>query len=390
MPTLSNKSQIPRPSPTLSITARARALAAEGHDIISFAAGEPDFNTPDPICGAAKQALDQGMTKYAPTAGLPALRSAISRKLADQNGLTYAANQIAVTCGAKQALFNAIWAIASEGDEIILISPFWMTYEDQVRVAGATPVIVEALPENGFIPLVEDLETAVTPRTKAILVNSPCNPTGAVFPRNTLVGIAELARKHDLWIVTDEIYENLVYEGEQISIGSLSPDALGRTITIGGFSKSFSMTGWRVGYLAAPPQITEAAVNLQDQVTSGATTFAQVGALKAIGLDPAATEHMRLEFDKRRNLAHEELLKIPGIVCAKPAGAFYLLFDARAYLNDAMDDVALTQKLLDTAGVALIPGTVFGRPGFLRLSYTASEEDIVRGIGKLQEAFAQL
>jgi aspartate aminotransferase len=182
----------------------------------------------------------------------------------------------------------------------------------------------------------------------------------------------------------------LVYEGEQVSIGSLSADALARTITIGGFSKSFSMTGWRVGYLAAPLQVSEVATNLQDQVTSGATTFAQVGALKAIALDPAATDHMRSEFDKRRNLAHQELLKIPGIVCEKPAGAFYLLFDVRAYLNDKMCDSVLTQKLLENAGVALIPGSVFGRPGFLRLSYTASEADILRGIGKLREAFAQL
>ncbi len=390
MPTLSVQSQIARPSPTLSITARAKALAAEGADIISFAAGEPDFNTPEPICDAAKLALDHGLTKYSPTAGLPALRQAISRKLADQNGLFYEPAQIVVSCGAKQSLFNALWSVSGAGDEVILIAPFWMTYEDQVRIAGATPVIVNTSPEAGFIPSVQALREAVTPKTKAIILNSPCNPTGAVFPRETLVEIANLAQEHNLWIITDEIYENLVYEGEQISIGSLSKETLERTITICGFSKSFSMTGWRVGYMAATRAIAEAAVNLQDQVTSGATTFAQAGALKSFDLDPTATEHMRLEFDQRRNIAHSELLKIPGIICAKPAGAFYMLFDVRAYLNEKMNDAQLAEYLLTSAGVALVPGSVFQGPGFLRLSYTASQDDIVRGIGKLREAFATL
>ncbi|MEQ1934785.1 MAG: pyridoxal phosphate-dependent aminotransferase, partial [Fimbriimonadaceae bacterium] len=310
--------------------------------------------------------------------------------LKDQNGLNYESAQVVVSCGAKQSLFNAVWSVAGPGDEVILIAPFWMTYEDQVRVAGATPVIVQAEPESGFLPSLDSIRAAITVRTKAIMINSPCNPTGAVFPRSLMVGIADLAKVHNFWLITDEIYENLVYEGEQISVGSLSADALSRTITIGGFSKSFSMTGWRVGYMAAPRPIADAAVNLQDQVTSGPTTFAQVGALKSLELDPTSTEHMRLEFDQRRNLAHAELLKIPGIKCTKPAGAFYLLFDARAYLTDSMNDCQLAEYLLNDAGVALIPGSVFGGPGFLRLSYTASQADIVRGIAKLREAFAKL
>lgn len=391
MLTLSSHASIARPSPTLAITAKAKALLAAGADVIQFGAGEPDFNTPEVICDAAKAAMDAGFTKYTVTTGIGELKEAVIAKFANENGLTYAPDQIVVTCGAKQALFNTLWVIIDPGDEVILIGPYWMTYADQVRLAGGVPVVVHTTPEDDFIPSFEALKQAVTGKTKAIMINSPCNPTGAVLPRQTLKEIAQLALRHDFWILADEIYEKLIYEGEHHSIGALGSDVLARTITIGGCSKSFAMTGWRIGYLGAPKEIVKAIGAFQDQVTSNPTSFAQVGAVAALRMDPASVEEMRQEFDTRRKLGHAELSKIPGLRTPMPKGAFYFFTDVSAYLGGRIKtDHELAEFLLEEVHVAAIPGTVFEGPGSLRISYTASQENIRRGIQRIGEALARL
>lgn len=389
--TLSSHAGIARPSPTLSITAKAKALQAAGADVIAFGAGEPDFNTPEPICLAAKAAIDRGFTKYTVTTGMIELKEAVSEKLQADNGLDYAPDQIVVSCGAKQCLFNTLWVLAGPGDEVILIGPYWMTYADQVRLVGATPVVVHTRADDNFVPSYEALRDAITPRTKAIMINSPSNPTGAVYPRQTLKEIAQLALRHDLWVIADEIYEKLVYEGEHVSIGSLGRDILQRTVTIGGCSKSYAMTGWRIGYMAAPQEVVKAVSAFQDQVTSNPTSFAQIGAITALGLDSTSIEVMRSEFDARRNLGFAELSKIPNLRVPKPMGAFYFFVDISAHLGGRLKtDAELAEYLLEQVHVATVPGSVFEGDGFLRISYTASQDNIRRGIQRIGEALGRL
>lgn len=391
MPTLSSHAAIARPSPTLAITAKAKALAAAGADVIAFGAGEPDFNTPEPICIAAKAAIDRGFTKYTVTTGIIELKEAISEKLSSDNHLSYAPDQIVVTCGAKQALYNTLWVLIEPGDEVIIVGPYWMTYADQIRLVGGIPVVVHTRAEDEFVPRHEDLKKAVSPRTKAIMINSPCNPTGAVYPRQTIKEVAHLALQNDLWIIADEIYEKLIYEGEHVSIGSLGADILARTVTIGGCSKTYAMTGWRIGYLAGPKDVVKAIGAFQDQVTSNPTSFAQVGAITALGLDPTSIEEMRAEFDVRRNLGHAELTNIPNVLVPKPKGAFYFFADVSAYLGGQLKtDAELAEFLLETVHVATVPGSVFEGEGFLRISYTASQDNIRRGIQRIGEALGRL
>lgn len=391
MLTLSSHASIARPSPTLAITAKAKALLAAGADVIQFGAGEPDFNTPEEICDAAKAALDGGFTKYTVTTGIADLKEAVSAKFANDNGLTYAPDQIVVTCGAKQALFNTLWVLIEPGDEVIVVGPYWMTYADQIRLAGGVPVVVHTRAQDDFVPDFDSLKAAVTAKTKAIMINSPCNPTGAVYPRQTLKEIAQLALRHDFWIIADEIYEKLIYEGAHESIGALGSDVLARTVTIGGCSKSYSMTGWRIGYLGAPKEVVKAIGAFQDQVTSNPTSFAQVGAVAALKMDPAGVEAMRQEFDARRRLGHAELCAIPNVVAPMPKGAFYFFADFSAYLGGRMSsDRDLAEFLLEEVHVATIPGSVFEGDGFLRISYTASQENIRRGIQRIGEALSRL
>lgn len=366
-------------------------MKAEGIDIVSFGAGEPDFNTPEPVCDAAIEAIRAGFTKYTPTAGIPSLRQAISAKLERENRLRYTPDQIVVTCGAKQAIYNALQVLIDPDDEVILISPFWMTYAEQVRLAGGVPVIVQTHHKAGFIPDYEDLREAITTKTKAILVNSPSNPTGAVLPRATLKEIAGLSIRFGLWIVADEIYEHLIYDGlRHISIASLGAEVLGRTVTINGCSKSYAMTGWRIGYAAAPLEVAKAMSNLQDQVTSNATSFAQWGAVAAMNLDPSVIETMRSEFQARRDLIYDLLTAIPYVSMAKPQGAFYALPDISAYIgNELKSDSDLASYLLERAKVAVVPGSVFHGPGHIRLSYAISRKDIVKGVARIAEALSQ-
>ncbi|MCC7436146.1 MAG: pyridoxal phosphate-dependent aminotransferase [Methanoregulaceae archaeon] len=381
------RASVARPSPTLAITAKANAMKAAGVDVISFGAGEPDFNTPEPVCRAAIQAIEGGFTKYTPSAGIPALREAVADKFWRENGLRYEPSQVVASCGAKHSVFNALWVLLDPGDEVILFAPYWMTYRDQIALCGGVPVVVPTRAEDRFVPSIDDLKAAITPRTKAILVNSPSNPTGAVFPRETLKQIAALAMRHDLWVISDEIYERLVYEGKHESIAALGKEIQDRTITISGCSKTYSMTGWRIGYMAAPEPVAKAVSCFQDQVTSNPTSFVQRGAIAALALPDEVVEGMRAEFASRLDLTLSELAGIPGLVISRPAGAFYVFVGVQAYLGErCRDDVAVAELLLEEAHVALVPGSVFEGPGFLRLSYTASPEQIREGIQRMARA----
>lgn len=388
---LSARAGLLKPSPTLGITAKANVMKSEGIDVLSFAAGEPDFNTPAVICQAAIDALNGGFTKYTPSAGIPALKDAIAAKLQRENGLHATAAQVVVSCGAKHSVFNTMQVLLNPGDEVILIAPYWMTYAEQIILAEGTPVVVRARAHQEFVPDVAEIASAVTDRTRAILVNSPSNPTGAVLPPAVLSAIADLALAKGLWLISDEIYEKLVYGVEQISIGSLSPEVEAQTITINGFSKTFSMTGWRVGYAAAPLEVAKAMSNFQDQVTSNPTSFAQKGAVAALGLPADEVEAMRAEFAARRDLIVGLLQQIPNVTVPIPRGAFYAFPDFSAYLGDRFaTDNELAAWLLESAHVACIPGSVFEGPGHLRLSYAASRANIEKGVARIQSALASL
>jgi len=367
-------------------------MQAEGIDVVSFGAGEPDFNTPEPICVAAIDAINSGFTKYTPSAGIPELRKAVSEKLEREDGLKYTPEQVIVSCGAKHSVFNTMQVLIDPGDEVILIAPYWMTYADQIRLAGGVPVIVRASSESGFIPEYDHLREAISEKTKAILVNSPSNPSGAVLPRETMKHIAALALRFGLWIIADEIYEHLLYDGEKhLSVGSLGAEVLDRTITINGFSKTYSMTGWRLGYAAAPLPIAKAMSNFQDQVTSNPTSFVQKGGVAALKLPPTSIEAMRAEFEARRDLIHGLLTAIPGVKMQKPKGAFYALPDISAYLGkDIKSDAELATYLLDEAKVATVPGSVFEGSGHIRLSYAISRADIEKGVARIAEALKRI
>ncbi len=367
-------------------------MKAEGLDVISFGAGEPDFATPEPICRAGIEAIEAGFTKYTPTSGLPELKNAVVEKLWGDNGIKADPNQIVVSCGAKHSLYNALMVLVDPGDEVLLFAPYWMTYAEQVRLAGGVPVEVRCRPEDAFLPDPDAMRAAIGPKTKAIVLNTPCNPTGAVFPRSILKEIVAAALRHGLYIISDEIYEKLIYDGEaHVSPASLGSDALAQTVTIQGCSKSFAMTGWRIGYACAPKDIAQAMTNLQDQVTSNPTSFAQMGALAALRLPSDQVEAMRAEFQLRRDLIVNRLAAIPDVTVAAPKGAFYVMPDVSAYLGgEISDDVALASYLLEHARVATVPGSVFGGEGHLRLSYAASRDAIERGVARLGATLAAL
>lgn len=389
---LSKRAAALSPSPTLAINARANAMKAQGLDVISFGAGEPDFNTPEPICQAAIEAIRTGFTKYTPTSGIPELKEAAAQKLWTENGVKVDPSQIVVSCGAKHSIYNALMAVVDPGEEVLLPAPYWMTYAEQIHLAGGVPVPVRTTPEAGFVPQEEDIRAAISPKTRAILLNTPSNPTGAVFPRDTIKQIAALAIRHGFWMISDEIYEKLIYDGEKhTSPASLGSEAADQTITIQGCSKSFAMTGWRVGYSASPLPVAQAMSNFQDQVTSNATSFAQKGAVAALQMPPEFIEEMRAEFEERRNLLIRLLRSIPGVEVATPKGAFYAFPDVSAYLGDQIQgDEELASFLLERARVAVVPGSVFGGPGHIRLSYATSRANIERGVQRIGEALAAL
>jgi aspartate aminotransferase len=371
------------PSLTLSIDSKAKAMKAEGIDVCGFGAGEPDFDTPEHIKTAAIAALQAGFTKYTPSAGIPELRQAIAEKLAADNGLTYRAGQVIVSNGAKHSCYNAILATCQPGDEVIIPAPYWVSYPDMVRLVGAEPVIVPTMERNNWKMRAEDFENAMTPRTKMLIMNSPCNPTGSVYTQEELEAIVEVARGEDIYILSDEIYEKLVYDdARHVSIASLSKEAYDLTITVNGFSKSYAMTGWRLGYLAAPEAVAKAVDSIQSHTTANPSSFSQRGALAALKGDQQSVADMREEFDMRRNYMLDRLSKIPNVTAVKPQGAFYVLVNVSQL---GLTSQNFGDRLLSKSNVAVVPGAAFGDDRTIRLSYATSIDIIKKGLDRFQD-----
>ncbi|RBP45848.1 aspartate aminotransferase [Roseimicrobium gellanilyticum] len=371
------------PSLTLSITSQAKALKKQGVDVLSFGAGEPDFNTPAHITEAAIQALHDGQTRYTESAGLLELRESIATKLSVDNNISYEPSQISVNCGAKHSCYNAILAVVNPGDEVIIPAPYWTSYPEMVRLAGGVPVIVETKAENGWKITPDEFEGAMSPLTKMIILNSPGNPTGSVYSRAEMEAIAEIALGEDILILSDEIYEKLVYAGqEHVSIASLSKEVHDLTITINGFSKAYAMTGWRLGYTAAPKAIATAIDTIQSHTTSNPTTFAQFGAIAALNGDQQIVADMREEFDMRRQYMLSRLQNIKNIRVVEPLGAFYFLVNIEPI---GIKSVNFAEKLLSKQKVAVVPGVAFGAEYTVRFSYATSLDIINSGMDRFEE-----
>ncbi len=376
------------PSLTLGVTSKAKQMKADGIDVCSFAAGEPDFDTPDKIKEMAKEALMAGETKYAPVAGLAALRLAISKKLESENGLSYGPDQTLVSIGAKHSLFNIFMTICDEGEEVVIPAPYWLSYPEMVNVAGGVPVFVEGSEENDYKITADDLEAVITDKTVAVVINSPSNPIGIVYTGDELRALAEVAVRHDIYIVADEIYEKIIYDdAEHVSIGSLSCDIFNKTITVNGFSKAWSMTGWRLGYFAGPLDVVKGATALQSHSTSGATTFAQYGAIEALREDDGSVGKMLEAFAERRSYMYGRLSSMEGVTCVKPMGAFYMLPNISA---TGVGSLEFCEKLLEEAKVAAVPGAAFGCDKNIRLSYACSMENISEGLDRLEKFMGSL
>ncbi|NBZ94880.1 MAG: pyridoxal phosphate-dependent aminotransferase [Proteobacteria bacterium] len=371
------------PSLTLSIDSKAKALRAEGVDVYSFGAGEPDFDTPEHIKAAAVEALNAGFTKYTPSSGTPELRAAISEKFKRDNGLEYKPSEIIVSNGAKQSCFNAIMAVCGEGDEVIIPAPYWLSYPEMVRLAGAEPVIVQTTAENDWKMTPQQFEEAMSPRTKMVIINSPGNPTGAVYSKEELRAIVEVAADEEITILSDEIYECLTYDGaEHVSIASLTPEARDLTITINGFSKAYAMTGWRLGYLGAPEKIAKAIDSMQSHATSGPCSFAQKGGLAALTGSQQCVADMREEFNLRREYMFDRLTAIHNVSAVKPKGAFYMLADISKL---GMTSTNFADRLLSKANVAVVPGIAFGDDRVVRLSYATGLDVIKPGLDRFED-----
>lgn len=376
------------PSITLGITAKAKAMKAEGKKVFSFAAGEPDFDTPENIKKAAADALARGETKYTPSDGAADLRAAIVAKLKRENGLDYKASQVVVSNGAKHSIFNVIMALCQEGDEVIIPAPYWLSYPEMVNIAGGTSVILDCAEADEYKMKPEAFEAAITKKTKAVIINSPSNPIGVVYTEKELRAIAKVAVKHGVYVISDEIYEKLVFGGvKHVSIGSFSKDIYDLTITVNGFSKAYSMTGWRLGYLAGPKDVVDAVSALQSHATSGPNTFAQFGGVEALNGPQDAVEVMRKAFEERRDYIYKRFAAIKGVTCVKPGGAFYILPNISSF---GMDSLTFSDKLLESKGVAVVPGVSFGSDATVRLSYACSMDNIKGGLDKFEEFVASL
>ncbi len=399
---LSQRALNAAPSPTLAITAKANALKASGKDVVSFGAGEPDFDTPQNVKDAAITALEKGDTKYTPSSGTVALKDAIAAKLKRDNGLTYSRNEIIVSCGAKHSIYNLMQAMLDPGDEVVIPAPYWVSYPEQVKLADGVPVIVTAGESTGFLSTASQIERVLTPQTKMVVINSPSNPTGAVYTPNALREIAELCAGRGIYLMSDEIYEKILYSGSEfVSPASLSEDIKKLTITINGFSKAHSMTGWRLGYAAADLDIVAAMSKIQDQSTSNPTSITQAAGVEALNGPQGSVEAMRQAFEERRNWVVPALNAIPGIECTTPGGAFYVFPNVSALYGknwtpdgDAprtlggSDDFAA--YLLEKYEVAVIPGSGFGADANIRLSYATSMANIQKGVARIAEAVAAL
>ncbi len=380
---LAQRATILTPSLTLSIDAKAKAMKAEGIDVCSFGAGEPDIDTPEHIKAAAMAALDAGFTKYTPSSGTPELRLAISEKFAADNKLTYKPSQVIVSSGAKHSCYNAILATCQPGDEVVIPAPYWLSYPEMVRLAGADPVFVQTKEENGWKMTAEEFQDAMTPRTKMVILNSPGNPTGAVYTRAELEAITEVCVDEEILILSDEIYEKLTYDGaEHVSVASISQAVYDLTITVNGFSKAYAMTGWRLGYLGAPEAIAKAIDAIQSHSTSNPTSFAQKGGLMALKGDQACVNDMRDEFDMRRQYMVNRLKSIPRVNVVEPKGAFYVLANISAL---GLSSSNFADRLLSKHHVAVVPGVAFGDDRTIRFSYATSLDVIKKGLDRFEE-----
>ncbi len=372
------------PSLTLAIDAKAKALKASGIDVCSFSAGEPDFDTPEHIRDAAKLALDQGKTRYVAASGIPELKQAIADKLRDDNGVTYAPEQILVSNGGKHSLYNLMMALLNKGDEVIIPVPFWVSYPEMAKLADAKPVFVETTEASGYKITPEQLADAITPQTRLFVLNSPSNPTGMVYSPDEIRALAAVLAQHpQVYVVSDEIYEKIRYDGaEHLSIAAVSPEMYERTFISSGFAKAYSMTGWRIGYLAGALPLIKAATNVQGHSTSNVCTFAQYGAVAALRGDQNCVEVMRQAFAQRREAMYEKLTAVPGFTCPKPNGAFYLFVNIKRL---GIGSLAFAESLLDEARVAVVPGVAFGREGCIRLSYATDLNTIEEGCARIHK-----
>ncbi|MFL6559871.1 MAG: pyridoxal phosphate-dependent aminotransferase [Bacillus sp. (in: firmicutes)] len=388
---LANRVKALTPSSTLAITAKAKELKEKGEDVIGLGAGEPDFNTPQHILDAATASMNEGQTKYTPSAGLPSLKRAIIKKFEQDQGLTYKPNEIIVANGAKHALYTLFQVLLNDGDEVIIPSPYWVSYPEQVKLAGGVPVYIEGLEQNQFKVSPEQIKSAITEKTKAVIINSPSNPTGVLYTAEELLELGKVCLEENILIVSDEIYEKLVYgDNKHVSIAQISPELKEQTIVINGVSKSHSMTGWRIGYAAGNKQVIEAMTNLASHSTSNPTTTAQYAAIAAYNGTQEPVEEMRLAFEKRLEIIFDKLIAIPGFSCVKPQGAFYLYPNVKkaaemtGYQN--VDD--FVEALLVDAKVAVIPGSGFGTPDNIRLSYATSLELLEKAVDRIHQFVA--
>ncbi len=393
---LSNRIQRLNESATIKMAQLARDLRAKGHDVISLSLGEPDFDTPQHIKDAAIQALNEGQTKYTPVPGLPVLREAIVNKFKRENNLDFEPSQIVVSNGAKQSIANLCMTLLDKGDEAVILTPFWVTYSEIVKLANAKPIEVSAGIEQDFKVTAEQLDAAITDKTRIVLFSSPCNPTGSVYLEHELRAIADVVAKYEnIVIISDEIYEHINFTGKHVSIGTFE-NVKDRTVTVNGFSKGFAMTGWRLGYLGAPHWIAKACTKMQGQITSGATAFGQIAAAHALNSDMTPTYKMREAFEKRRNLVVSLMREIPKFKVNNPLGAFYVFPDVSAYFGTSYEGQAinnasdLCEFLLQKAHVACVTGSAFGADRCIRLSYAASEEQLTEAIQRIKEAVAKL
>ncbi|MBR6003441.1 MAG: pyridoxal phosphate-dependent aminotransferase [Lachnospiraceae bacterium] len=394
---LSQKALGVKPSSTLAITAKAKELKKSGVDVVGFGAGEPDFNTPKNICDAAIKAIETGFTKYTPASGTNELKAAISKKFRDFNGLDYAPEQIVVSNGGKHALTNIFNAIINEGDEVIIPAPYWLSYPEMVKLAGGVPVFVFGTKENGYKITAEQLEKAVNEKTKALVLNSPNNPTGMVYSKKELQAIADVVVKHDFYVISDEMYENLIYGSEKhISIASLGDEIYKRTITCSGLSKSYAMTGWRIGYTGSSVEIAKLMSAMQSHLTSNPNSIAQFASCEALNGPQDDVEKMKKEFDRRRAYMYDRVKAMPYVDVSKPQGAFYVFIDMSkalelSYKGEKLETASkLAQCLLNDYAVAVIPCADFGFPNHIRLSYAISIGQIEKGLGRIEEFLKEL
>jgi aspartate aminotransferase len=386
-----------QPSPTLAIDAKAKALRAQGIDVIGFGAGEPDFDTPVTIKDAAKKAVDSGFTKYTPVGGTEDLKDAIIIKMKRDHGLDYSRDEVSVACGAKHSLYNISQALIQEGDEVIIPAPYWVSYPDQVLLAGGTPVFIETDESSVFKITPVQLEKAITPRTKALILNSPCNPTGTSYTVDELKAIGQVCLKHDFLIISDDIYERLLYDGLVFSsIAQVVPELKSRVVVVNGVSKTYSMTGWRIGYACGPKELIAAMTKLQSQSTSSAASISQKAAAAAIAGPQDVVAAMVVEYEKRRTFIVQRLNAMPGVTCFNSTGAFYVFPNFSGFYGKSFNGRQISNStdfadyLLEQARVAVVPGVAFGADRYVRISYVVSMENIALGMDRIEEALANL